>query len=93
MLVVTRRCKVSRCCYFKQPFLNPYYQCPVEDPEKLVPYNSGQLCREHKRAHALGKLPGGAIFTPKELNGDGSVKLWRLEQVGNTPPRVDLGGE
>jgi len=84
---------MARCAYHTHPFLNPYYQCPVEDEAKLVPYESGHLCREHRRAHATGKLPGGVIFTPKELNTDGSVKLWRLEQVGNTPTRVDLGGE
>lgn len=84
---------MSRCAYHTQPFLNLYYQCPVDDPEKLAPYNGGVLCKEHKRALAIGKLVGGAVFTPKELNADGSVKLWRLEQVGNIPPRVDMGGE
>ena len=84
---------MARCCYHTQPFKSEYYQCEVEDPDKLAEYNGGHLCKHHKRDMALGKLPGGAIFTPKEYDKDGNVTVWRLEQVGNTPPRIDLGGE
>lgn len=82
---------MARCDYHSQPFLNSKYQCPEEDPEKLVPYNGGHLCKVHRREHGLGRLIG-AIFTPKELNEDGSVKLWRLESLVSSNPRIDLGG-